>query len=72
MSFQLDTAFDRAFLTYLRRPLNSAGKAYIRYKPFEERVQIKEDLTGLEQEGREELDENYQLIAPIIRSLSKF
>jgi hypothetical protein len=48
----------RAFLTYLRRPLNSAGKAYIRYKPVEERGQIK-DLTGLEQEGREELDENY-------------
>lgn len=49
----------RAFLTCLPRPLNSAGKAYIRYKPFEERGQIKEDLTGLEQEGREELDENY-------------
>lgn len=49
----------RAFLTYLPRLLNSAVKAYIRYKPFEERVQIKEDLTGLEQEGREELDENY-------------
>jgi hypothetical protein len=49
----------RAFLTCLPRPLNSAGKAYIRYKPVEERGEIKEDLTGLEQEGREELDENY-------------
>jgi hypothetical protein len=49
----------RAFLTYLPWPLNSPGKAYIRYKPFEERVQIKEDLTGLEQQEREELDENY-------------
>jgi hypothetical protein len=49
----------RAFLTYLPRPLNPAGKAYIRYKPVDERGQIKEDLTGLEQQGRQELDENY-------------
>jgi hypothetical protein len=38
---------------------NSAGEADIPFKPVEEREQLEEDLTELEQEGGEDLDENY-------------
>jgi hypothetical protein len=36
---------------------NSAGEADIPYKPVEEREELEEDLTELEQEGEEEFDE---------------
>jgi hypothetical protein len=38
---------------------NSAGEADIPFKPVEEREEFEEDLTELEQEGVEELDESY-------------
>ena len=38
---------------------NSAGEADIPYKPVEEREELEEDLTELEQEDMGELDENY-------------
>jgi len=38
---------------------NSAGAANIHYKPVKEREELEEDLTELEQEGGEELDESY-------------
>jgi hypothetical protein len=38
---------------------NSAGEADIPFKPVEEREQLEEDLTELEQEDGEDLDENY-------------
>jgi hypothetical protein len=38
---------------------NFAGEADIPYKPVEEREELDEDLTELEQEDLEQLDENY-------------
>jgi len=38
---------------------NSAGVADIPYKPVEEREELEEDLTELEQENMGALDENY-------------
>jgi phage FluMu protein Com len=38
---------------------NSAGEADIPYKPVEEREELEEDLTELEQEDMGALDENY-------------
>jgi len=38
---------------------NCAGEADIPYKPVEEREELEEDFTELEQEGGEELDEIY-------------
>lgn len=38
---------------------NSAGEADIPYKPVEEREELEEDLTELEQEDMAALDENY-------------
>ena len=38
---------------------NSAAAADIPYKPVEEREELEEDLTELEQEDGEELDESY-------------
>jgi len=38
---------------------NSSGEADLPYKAVEEREEIEEDLTQLEQEDLEQLDENY-------------